>query len=208
MAACGGKQSSDGSGGGSSGSAGSGGNSGTGGSSGTGNAAGAGGTDGCVQDGACTKAGESCTPAGECCPCSYRCEGGKWKISACPGCLAPSCPQVAPKDGDPCDKCTHPVGEVCSYCPNEAARATCDGTKWSVKVDQCSPIQTCGAGAPPCVGGSLCVFPGGLGDPPHCAPNPCPPNQPVTCACAGALCTYGMCVGADSTRVDCICPNC
>ncbi len=53
----------------------------------------------------------------------------------------------------------------------------------------------------------LCVFPGGLGDMPYCAPSPCE-GQPVSCDCAGELCTYGFCSGANDQGVFCECPDC
>jgi hypothetical protein len=164
-----------------------------------------------VPGAACAKEGDSCSPPG-CCQCSYSCVGGKWTISACPSCLAPSCPEAQPIDGSPCDECQYPVAAPCNYgqCPNGVSVATCDGLKWHVEIAPCPPVQPCGTdpSAPECPPGDLCVHPGGLGDPPHCAQNPCGQTQPVSCACAGALCTYGYCSSATPGGVYCECPNC
>jgi hypothetical protein len=205
--ACGGKQTSDGGTGASGGSGATDGGAGTGGT----NTGGTGGATSCAMGVACVTEGESCTPPG-CCQCSYACVAGKWQMAACPGCLQPGCPEVQPSDGTACDECLHPVGVQCSYgqCPGGVSVAKCDGATWSVEAAPCPPKVLCGSdpGAPACPSGDLCVHPGGLGDTPYCAQNPCSPGQPVSCGCAGALCTYGYCSNATPSAVYCECPNC
>jgi hypothetical protein len=216
VSACGGKRTSDGPSGGLGGTSNTSGTAGTtvggggtaGGGGTTGGTGAGGGTGGCVQGGACTQNGQFCTSTDECCPCSYRCEQGNWQIAACPGCVAPTCPEIAPRDGDPCDKCAHPVGEVCSYCPKHPVRATCNGTTWLVTVDECSPTLPCGAGGSACEDGSICVFPFAPGDQPHCAPNPCKPGHLIICSCVNPLCAPFTCINAKPAWVDCGCPTC
>ena len=107
-----------------------------------------------------------------------------------------------------CDECQHPVGKGCHYsqCPTGLSVATCDGAKWHLETGPCYP---CGTDPDkPCGSGSLCVHPGGLGDMPYCAVNPCNPADSVSCSCAGSLCTYGYCSSATSGAVYCDCPNC
>jgi hypothetical protein len=223
--ACGGKSSSSGAGGGGnqsgaggsgnlSGAGGSGNLSGAGGAGGSGNLSGAGGAGGsaglCAQGAACSKPGDSCTPD-VCCPCSYTCKDGAWTVAACPGCMAPLCPELAPSEGAACGPCDEEL-PVCVYdlCPTSGISAQCVGKQWRVESAPCAPKQPCGfePGSAPCPAGYLCVIPGGFGDPPHCAPNPCPPGQPVSCDCAAVLCSYGYCAEADFGRVFCECPNC
>jgi hypothetical protein len=179
----------------------------TGGTGGTGaiSSGGTGGSASCVSNGACSPEGDSCTPPG-CCQCSYSCIGGKWQIAACPGCLAPTCPTTQPADGAPCDECQHPVGTPCSY-GKCAAQATCDGKTWHLIETPCPPPEPCGTDGT-CPAGQLCLYPGGLGDPPHCADNPCAQTEPVSCACAGSLCIVGYCANATPQAVYCDCPNC
>lgn len=198
------------------GTAGVGGASGVSGASGVGGAGGAGGSSGsggiCAEGAACPSSGLICTPD-ECCPCSYRCENGVWRIASCPSCVAPSCPFTAPVQGSLCNACDKMLTTACTYgvCPGQNLFVMkCDGTSWIGTTVSCPAAQPCGydPSAVPCAPGYLCVYPGGLGDLPHCAPNPCPMGTSVSCDCAGQLCTYGYCSNADSTRVDCVCPNC
>ncbi len=203
-AACGGKSESD-----PGGSGGSPGGGGSGATSGAGNVSGGGsggGTSACVSGGACSQAGAICTPKDECCPCSYICQGGSWQPGECPACEAPACPSEAPSQGSACGPCDKLLQNPCSYA-NGCVTATCDGKSWSVLVTPCPIKLPCGQGEAPCPDGTLCVYPGGLGDSPYCVPNPCG-NQPVSCACAGGLCTYGYCAKASWESVYCECPNC
>lgn len=210
FSACGGKQTSDP---GTGGAAGAGGTGALGGSSsgGTGGSSsgGTGGSTSCVPGGACAKEGDGCMPPG-CCECSYSCVAGHWQIAACPGCLAPSCPAAPPSNGAACDECEHPVGTACSYgqCPGGLVQATCDGSKWTAGPVPCPAPVPCGSGPMPCAAGQLCVHPGGLGDSEYCTDNPCKAGEPVSCACAGSLCTYGYCSNATPSAVYCECPNC
>lgn len=212
-AACGGRSESDakgdaGNASGGSGNASSGGSGGAGNASsgGSGNVSGAGGAPACVPGGACAPAGATCTPTDECCPCSYLCQDGTWHTSACPACEAPQCPPTAPAQGDACDPCEALLPSPCAYA-NGCVSATCNGKTWSVTVTPCPSKIPCDAGNPSCPDEMLCVTPGGLGDTPYCAPNPCGP-EPVSCGCAGSLCTYGSCASANAQAVNCICPEC
>ncbi len=180
------------------------------GGSASGGASGAGGANGCVSGGKCTTEGATCTEAG-CCPCSYRCEGGVWLAAACPGCIAPTCPDATPVDGAPCDPCFDVSGDRCVYdrCPGgERVVATCDGA-WNVESEPCSSKRPCGfePGAQPCGVSEVCVVPGGFGPGPSCVTNPCG-DQALSCACAGKLCTVGFCGSATDGFVECVCPNC
>jgi hypothetical protein len=190
-AACGGKSSGDGSGG----------------TTNTGGTGGTGAGGGCGQGLACSTPGATCTPD-ECCPCTYSCQAGTWTASMCPGCAAPQCPATPPMPNAPCSKCDEQL-QPCVY-EGGCISASCVGKQWQLEVTQCPPKKPCGfePGSQPCPPGALCVYPGGLGDPPYCAPNPCPPEQAPSCDCAGKLCTYGYCSSASFDGVWCECPNC
>jgi hypothetical protein len=120
------------------------------------------------------------------------------------------CPSAAPSDGAPCDACDELLG--CSYgsCQTTGSgiSATCVGKQWQLVYESCPVPPPCGPGSEPCPPGALCVQFGGFGDPPKCLPNPCAPGEPVTCECAGGLCTYGYCAEANAQSVICECPNC
>ena len=176
VGACGGKFESSGSGGQSSGgAAGSGAKAGSAGSSGTAGGGGvagsagvgggtggtgAGGTSGgagCTQGGACAPEGATCTDH-DCCPCLYECKGGRWQMTACAGCVGPTCPPTVPRNGESCDACQHPVGTPCHYdqCPTVSFQATCDGMKWSVTTLPCMTPGCCSADGQ-CGPGQICV---------------------------------------------------
>ena len=118
----------------------------SGGSSSGGSSSGAGGSGACVPGGACAPEGSSCTD-GDCCPCLYECHSGKWQMTACAGCAAPSCPPEPPSDGQACGNCQDPVGVPCSWelCDASLGRysATCDGATWSLSVEPCGGDGCC-----------------------------------------------------------------
>jgi hypothetical protein len=201
--ACGGNASDDRSTGGSGNVAGTGGSGNASGTGGSGNASGTSGV--CAQGAPCPQPGDQCTPD-ECCPCTYTCQAGVWSASVCPGCAAPICPATVPSDGAACGACDELL-PPCVY-DDGCTSATCVQRKWQVVFALCPPKLPCGTASEPCPHGSLCVHPGGFGDGPYCAPNPCAPGQAVTCDCAGSLCIYGYCSSADFEKVFCDCPTC
>jgi hypothetical protein len=177
----------------------------------TSGSSGSGGGGACVEGGACVT-GDSCTD-GSCCPCVYECVAGRWEMSACAGCAAPTCSGAIPSDGATCDECSTPPS--CEYEDCAAGgrlQANCNGSEWSVSATACDPAPPCGpdASAGACPDGELCVAVTTNAGPSSsttysCEPNPCAPF-PTSCACAQSLCTAAgapLCVSADARSISC-----
>jgi hypothetical protein len=79
-------------------------------------------------------------------------------MSACAGCVAPSCPADVPVSGEACNQCSSPIGQPCEYadCPASKVLAVCDGERWSVHASTCD-IPGCCATDTECGAGLMCV---------------------------------------------------
>jgi len=126
------------------GDSGTGGDAGTGGTAGTSGMGGSGGMTACITGGACVEEGDTCSEGG-CCPCQLTCEGGEWSQPLCPPCIAPSCPNSPPTDGEPCSPCSVPGPCAVDSCEleNKKYEFECVDDTWEVTVHGCGMPACC-----------------------------------------------------------------
>jgi hypothetical protein len=116
------------------------------------------------------------------------------------------CPAALPSSGSACLIIGECFYEDCAGSGRSAA--TCSNGAWAVQTAACAATHCIGAGSSPsCAPGQICSISEGGTLVSMCNESTCG-TGPVTCACAGALCTNCSITGSVTQGVTVTCNSC